>query len=238
MAVRVFANNRSPLAERAWPLLAYDAWQHAYIRKYGADEAGASEALRQWWTLVEWDNVDALDRYWTGQLLDDRLAEDEKLRQKPWTHPPRFVKPDAGFAEVKRDPVPRDPGAPLDLTKYGKITIGVKPEKRGDKKTNMNQAEKKSIEECDENKAAKDINTKSKLEKEGEHGDDLKKVTKKVSSEYDKETVQANDINSLNKEHVVLSSPGDNIEMNITTTNTIKRNEQTDIDEKNNKENK
>ena len=75
-------NNANPLAEGVWPILAYDAWEHAHFIQYGTNKA---RALNEWWTLVEWDNVDALDRYWKEQQEANarELELEKRTKQMP-----------------------------------------------------------------------------------------------------------------------------------------------------------
>jgi Fe-Mn family superoxide dismutase len=48
------ANQDSPLMEGMYPILGNDVWEHAYYLKYRNNRA---EYLKQWWNVVNWNEV-------------------------------------------------------------------------------------------------------------------------------------------------------------------------------------
>jgi Fe-Mn family superoxide dismutase len=49
------ANQDSPLMEDLFPIMGNDVWEHAYYLKYRNKR---DEYLKQWWNVVNWDEVD------------------------------------------------------------------------------------------------------------------------------------------------------------------------------------
>jgi len=47
-------NQDSPLMQALYPVMGTDVWEHAYYLKYRNQRA---EYLKQWWNVVNWDEV-------------------------------------------------------------------------------------------------------------------------------------------------------------------------------------
>ena len=70
-------NEDSPISMGLDPLLGLDVWEHAYFRKHQYDK---TDYLKNWWMLVDWEAVEAVDRYflklWQAK---DGVTEEEPL---------------------------------------------------------------------------------------------------------------------------------------------------------------
>lgn len=59
-------NQDSPLSSGGTPLLAFDAWEHAYYLQYHQDR---EQWLRSWWTTINWKAVECqFDKAKNGEL--------------------------------------------------------------------------------------------------------------------------------------------------------------------------
>jgi Fe-Mn family superoxide dismutase len=54
LAVTSTANQDSPLMEGSFPIMGNDVWEHAYYLKYRNKR---DEYLKQWWNVVNWDEI-------------------------------------------------------------------------------------------------------------------------------------------------------------------------------------
>ena len=199
LSVFSMPNNMNPLTEGMFPILVYDAWEHSYIQKYGSDEKSRAQALEQWWSLVEWDNVDALDRYWKNQVIEDAKKADEKSRQKPWKRPePNDLPMIKGAPSGTGIPRPVK-GEPLDLTKYGRMIVGVKPDKPP-KKVEVKKPEEDKISEKDDKDSKKKGDVEQVVEQPAEEedkSDDLKVNTDDVKDNNKKSISDDRDSNEI-----------------------------------------
>jgi Fe-Mn family superoxide dismutase len=55
LVIHSTANQDTPLAEGMFPILGVDVWEHAYYLKYQNRRA---EYLSNWWSVVNWDEVE------------------------------------------------------------------------------------------------------------------------------------------------------------------------------------
>jgi len=67
-------NQDCPLSDGADPLLVIDVWEHAYYLKHQYRRA---QHISDWWKLVDWNNVDKLDRFWVELRQPPRLPHEE-----------------------------------------------------------------------------------------------------------------------------------------------------------------
>src|SRR6478609_6836577 len=62
-------NQDCPLSNGADPLLVIDIWEHAYYLKH---QYRRVHYVADWWKLVDWTRVDALDRFWVEERKPKR----------------------------------------------------------------------------------------------------------------------------------------------------------------------
>ena len=72
LSLSTTANQDSPISEGLHPVLVLDVWEHAYYLKH---QFRRPQHIADWWNVVDWDNVTALDRWW--QEREDRGYRDE-----------------------------------------------------------------------------------------------------------------------------------------------------------------
>lgn len=64
------SNEESPIMHRQNPILVLDLWEHSYYLKHGRNQ---KRYMEDWWHLVDWHLVDALDRWWRHTATHDEL---------------------------------------------------------------------------------------------------------------------------------------------------------------------
>lgn len=61
LSIVVTKNQDSPISQDLDPLLVIDVWEHAYYLKHQYKRV---LYVTEWWTLVDWDAVEKLDKFW------------------------------------------------------------------------------------------------------------------------------------------------------------------------------
>ena len=67
MVLTATANQDSPISDGNNPILVLDVWEHAYYLKHQFRRA---QHVEDWWSIVDWGNVEALDKWWRGVEQD------------------------------------------------------------------------------------------------------------------------------------------------------------------------
>lgn len=68
LAIVSTTNEDNPLSRGMMPLLVIDVWEHAYYLKHLWKR---ERYLADWWSLVEWNNVAELERFWLSTLDEE-----------------------------------------------------------------------------------------------------------------------------------------------------------------------
>lgn len=61
LVITTTTNQDSPLSEGLRPILVIDVWEHAYYLQHQFRRA---TYITQWFKLVDWDAVEAMDNWW------------------------------------------------------------------------------------------------------------------------------------------------------------------------------
>ena len=68
------SNEDSPFSQGKYPLLVLDMWEHAYYKMHVWNR---ENYIKNWWPLVDWDNVEEMDGFWrTGKLRENELKQE------------------------------------------------------------------------------------------------------------------------------------------------------------------
>jgi len=73
LSIVTTTNQNSPVSTGLEPLLVIDVWEHAYYLKH---QFRRVQYVSDWWMLVDWSNVEALDRFWAKQREPPLLHEE------------------------------------------------------------------------------------------------------------------------------------------------------------------
>lgn len=67
------ANQDCPISQNLYPLLVVDIWEHAYYLKH---QFRRNDYISDFWSLVEWQNVEKLWQFWKSR--DKFLTENRE----------------------------------------------------------------------------------------------------------------------------------------------------------------
>jgi Fe-Mn family superoxide dismutase len=86
LAIVTTANQDCPLSDGHFPLMVFDAWEHAYYIKH---QYQRSKHMADWWMLVDWFDVAELSDFWKNGMklssfydMPDIAKMDPEERQK------------------------------------------------------------------------------------------------------------------------------------------------------------
>lgn len=68
LVISTTANQDCPLSEGLHPLLTLDVWEHAYYLKH---QNKRNSYIKDWWMLVDWENVEELDTWFNNKVHDE-----------------------------------------------------------------------------------------------------------------------------------------------------------------------
>ena len=63
-----------PLSDNLFPILVIDVWEHAYYLKH---QHRRSDYLPNWWSVVNWAAIEALDNWWVEIYPHEMTRKDE-----------------------------------------------------------------------------------------------------------------------------------------------------------------
>ena len=74
LEIMTTSNEDSPFSQGRYPLLVLDMWEHAYYKMHVWNR---ENYIKNWWPLVDWDNVEEMDGFWrTGKLRESDLKQE------------------------------------------------------------------------------------------------------------------------------------------------------------------